>query len=82
MQVSEPLEGSWELADGLMHTLSEPLPPDSPVKASRGEMRAQIQADAVRALISSANPHTRMRAMQLLMAHSQGSPERGRPFPF
>ena len=77
MQDSEPLEGSWELADGLMHTLSEPLPPDSPVKAKRSDMRAQIQADAMHALMSSSNPQTRLRAIQLLTTHSQGDPERG-----
>ncbi len=77
MQVLEPLESSWELADGLMHTLSEPLPPDSPIKATRSDMRAQIQADAMHALLSSSNPQTRLRAIQLLTTHSHSDPERG-----
>ena len=66
-----PLQGStaahsWDLADGLMHTLSNPLPPDSPAAATRTVMMEQIQADAARALISSSSPDTMLRAMRLL----------------
>ena len=60
-------ELSWELAEGLLQTILETSTPDSPFMPTRLAMMQQLQADAARALVSSNQTATAVRAMQLLM---------------
>ena len=60
-------ELSWELAEGLVQTLLETSTPDNPFMPTRLAMIQQLQADAARALVSSDQTATAVRAMQLLM---------------
>ena len=64
--MEQPQDGSWELADSLMQTLSAPLPPDSPVAASYKDMMHQLKTDVTSALLACQDKQTMHHASHLL----------------
>lgn len=77
--MEEPPDSSWELADGLMTTLSAPLPPDSPVAASYKGMMQQLRADVSSALLACRDQEAMQRALQLLPSARQTAPGQNAP---